>query len=203
MNKFINIKNFKQSTIVISQEAKLPTKFGNFKIVAFKELPANKEHSAIFTENFNKLEAPLVRIHSECLTGDTFGSLKCDCGDQLNYALKRIAEVGGILLYLRQEGRGIGLVNKINAYYLQDQGFNTIEANHQLGFEADLRNYDLADFILKYFEVDKIILLTNNPKKLSTLNEVKIVARESIIVGENIYNSDYLKVKKKDMGHLF
>ncbi len=203
MNKFTNIRNFKQLTVEISKEAKLPTKFGNFKIVAFKELPANKEHSAIFTENFNKLEAPLVRIHSECLTGDTFGSLKCDCGDQLNYALKRIAEVGGILLYLRQEGRGIGLVNKINAYYLQDQGFNTIEANHQLGFEADLRNYDIANFILKYFEVDKITLLTNNPKKLSTLNEVIIVARESIIVGENIYNSDYLKVKQKDMGHLF
>lgn len=202
MNKFTNIRNFKQLTVEISKEAKLPTKFGNFKIVAFKELPANKEHSAIFTENFNKLEAPLVRIHSECLTGDTFGSLKCDCGDQLNYALKRIAEVGGILLYLRQEGRGIGLVNKINAYYLQDQGFNTIEANHQLGFEADLRNYDIANFILKYFEVDKITLLTNNPKKLSTLNEVIIVARESIIVGENIYNSDYLKVKQKDMGHL-
>ena len=164
MNKFTNIRNFKQLTVEISKEAKLPTKFGNFKIVAFKELPANKEHSAIFTENFNKLEAPLVRIHSECLTGDTFGSLKCDCGDQLNYALKRIAEVGGILLYLRQEGRGIGLVNKINAYYLQDQGFNTIEANHQLGFEADLRNYDIANFILKYFEVDKITLLTNNPK---------------------------------------
>ena len=116
---------------------------------------------------------------------------------------KKIAENGGIVIYLRQEGRGIGLVNKINAYYWQDQGLNTIEANHQLGFEADQRNYDMADFILNHFGISKVVLLTNNPQKLSTLKYVEVVGRESIIVGENNYNSDYLKIKKTDMGHLF
>ncbi len=193
---------FVQKTVEISKEAKLPTKFGFFNIMAFKELPENKEHFAIFTADFNKLEIPLVRIHSECLTGDTFGSLKCDCGDQLNFALNKIAEVGGIVIYLRQEGRGIGLVNKINAYNLQDNGLNTIESNHQLGFETDERNYDMADFILNYFGVSKIILLTNNPQKISTLKNTEVIRRESIIVGENNFNSDYLKIKKTDMGHL-
>jgi len=195
--------NFSQKTVEISKQAKLPTKFGFFYIQAFKELPENKEHFAIFTENVNKLEKPLVRIHSECLTGDTFGSLKCDCGDQLHYALHKIAEKGGLIIYLRQEGRGIGLVNKINAYSLQDQGLNTIEANHQLGFEADQRNYDMAEYILNYFQVSKIVLLTNNPHKLSTLKNIEIIDREPVIIQENSYNSDYLKVKKIDMGHLF
>ena len=185
--------------IDISNEANLPTKYGNFKIRVFKM--QDKEHVALYTDKF--CDTPLVRIHSECITGDTLGSLKCDCGEQLEYSLKQINKKGcGVCIYLRQEGRGIGLLNKINAYNLQDKGFDTVEANHQLGFENDLRTYEMAEFILNYFNIKKIELLTNNPNKLSSFKDIKILKRVPIIIKPNKYNKGYLNVKKQKSGHL-
>ena len=143
-----------------------------------------------------------LRIHSECLTGDAIGSLKCDCRDQLEASLKYIEENGGMVIYLRQEGRNIGLLNKINAYSLQDKGFDTIEANHQLGFKADERTYEVVDFILNHYGIKEVNLLTNNPLKLHGLSSVKIVKRVPIVIKPNKFNEDYLKVKKEQMGHI-
>lgn len=182
----------------ISEVANLPTKHGTFKIQTFKE--HHKEHLAIFTENLS--DTPIIRIHSECLTGDALGSLKCDCGEQLDVALKMISEKSGMVLYLRQEGRNIGLLNKVNAYALQDRGYDTVAANHQLGFPADARSYEIVQEILKYYQINKIQLLTNNPKKIKSLQNIEIVQRLPIIVCTNKYNEDYLKVKKDQMGHL-
>ncbi|RUM58155.1 MAG: GTP cyclohydrolase II [Nautilia sp.] len=182
----------------ISEMANLPTKFGQFKIQSFIE--DEKEHLVIFKEPFG--DTPLVRVHSECLTGDALGSLKCDCGEQLQTALNLINENGGMVIYLRQEGRGIGLFNKVNAYHLQDKGADTIEANHQLGFEADMRNFDIVSKILKHFNISKIKLLTNNPKKLSEIKEIEIIERVPIKVEANQFNEKYLKTKKEKMGHL-
>jgi GTP cyclohydrolase II len=184
--------------IKISSIANLPTKFGNFKIQAFKE--GEKEHLVIFKEPFSDI--PIVRIHSECLTGDALGSRKCDCGDQLSYALESISKVGGLVLYLRQEGRNIGLFNKVNAYSLQDEGLDTVEANHQLGFDADERNYDIVEVMLNQYGIKKIKLLTNNPTKISSLRDIEIVERLPIITESNSYNEDYLSVKKDKMGHM-
>ncbi|MDR0407493.1 MAG: GTP cyclohydrolase II [Campylobacteraceae bacterium] len=185
--------------IKISQIANLPSRFGEFHIQAFQE--AEKEHLVIFKEPF--ANAPAVRIHSECLTGDAIGSLKCDCRDQLESALKYIQKNGGMVIYLRQEGRNIGLLNKINAYALQDEGLDTVEANHKLGFKADERTYEVVDFILKHFGFKTIKLLTNNPAKMLSLKSVEIVQRIPIITKANPKNSSYLKVKKDKMGHLF
>ncbi|MDY0117552.1 MAG: GTP cyclohydrolase II [Sulfurimonadaceae bacterium] len=184
--------------IEISQIANLPSKFGTFKVKAFKE--GIKEHLVIYTQHLP--ETPIVRIHSECLTGDALGSLKCDCGDQLGYALSLIAKEGGMVIYLRQEGRNIGLLNKINAYALQDKGFNTIEANHQLGFGADERTYEIVTFILHHFDIESIKLLTNNPDKVSSFADIQVVERIPIIMETNLHNEGYLKVKKEEMGHL-
>ena len=188
--------------IEISNIATLPTKYGTFKIQAFKEIDICKEHLAIFTPNLSKLDTPLVRVHSECLTGDALGSLKCDCGEQLEFALKEIYTQGGMLIYHRQEGRNIGLLNKVNAYALQDKGLNTVEANHQLGFRADERTYEIVEFILNYFDIKKLRLLTNNPSKIENLSNIEIVSREPIIIEPNSYNQNYLKTKKEQMGHL-
>ena len=184
--------------IEISQEANLPSRFGNFKIKSFKE--GEKEHLAIYSKNLD--ETPIVRVHSECLTGDAIGSLKCDCRDQLEYALKVASEQNGMVIYLKQEGRNIGLLNKVNAYALQDIGFDTIQANHQLGFRADERSYEIVTFILKHFGIKKIKLLTNNPKKINSIKDIEILKRIPIIMEPNIYNKDYLNVKKNEMGHL-
>ncbi len=184
--------------IKISQKANLPTRFGEFKIVAFKE--GEKEHLAIYKEPLK--DTPLVRVHSECLTGDAIGSLKCDCRDQLEYALKAIDKEGGMVIYLRQEGRNIGLLNKVNAYALQDKGLDTVEANHQLGFADDERSYEMVEFILKYFNIKSIKLLTNNPKKIESIKGVNIVKRVPIVIESNRYNENYLKTKKEKMGHL-
>jgi GTP cyclohydrolase II len=184
--------------IKISDVANLPSRFGDFKVKAFKE--GHKEHLVIFKEPLD--EAPIVRVHSECLTGDAIGSLKCDCRDQLEFALKMIEEKGGMVIYLRQEGRNIGLLNKINAYALQDQGFNTIEANHQLGFAADERTYEIVTTILEHFKIKKIRLLTNNPAKINSLESVEIIERLPIIIDSNIHSEEYLKTKKDEMGHL-
>jgi len=185
--------------IEISQIATLPTKYGTFKIQAFKDA-LGKEHLALFSDDLS--EVPIVRVHSECLTGDALGSVKCDCGEQLHYALELIAKEGGMLIYHRQEGRNIGLLNKVNAYALQDKGFNTVEANHQLGFSADERTYEIVEFILKHFNITKLKLLTNNPKKIESLPNIDIVERLPIQIAPNPYNEKYLKTKKEELGHL-
>ena len=185
--------------INISNEANLPSRFGNFKVKAFKE--GEKEHLAIYTDNIEDI--PVVRVHSECLTGDAIGSLKCDCRDQLEFALELASKTNGMVIYLRQEGRNIGLFNKINAYALQDGGLNTIEANHQLGFAADERTYEIVTEILHHFNIHKIKLLTNNPDKVNSISDIEIVERLPIIMESNDFNKDYLDVKKDEMGHLF
>lgn len=183
--------------IKISEVANLPSRFGSFRVQSFKQ--GEKEHLTIFKQ---PLEGVVnVRIHSECLTGDAIGSLKCDCRDQLEASLKYIEEHGGMVIYLRQEGRNIGLFNKINAYALQDQGLDTIEANHQLGFKADERTYEIVDFILAHFGISRINLLTNNPQKLHDL-KVEVAERVPIIITPNKFNENYLRVKKEQMGHL-
>ena len=184
--------------IEISQVAKLPTKYGIFNIQAFKE--GCKEHLAIFTDNLNN--TPIVRVHSECLTGDALGSKKCDCGEQLAYAQELIAKEGGMIIYHRQEGRNIGLLGKVNAYAWQDKGLDTIEANHQLGFRADERTYEIVESILEYFKIRKIRLLTNNPKKIESLTNIEIIERVPITIASNPFNENYLKVKKEQLGHL-
>lgn len=181
--------------IKISQIANLPTKFGDFKIQSFKE--NDKEHLCIFKNISNTTN---IRIHSECLSGDSFKSLKCDCGEQLEFALNYIQKNNGLIIYLRQEGRGIGLFNKVNAYALQDQGYDTIKANHKLGFKADERNYEIVNFILDYYKIEKINLLTNNPEKLDFLKN-KMIKRIPINIKANKYNEDYLKIKQEKMGH--
>ena len=186
------------SSIKISKVANLPTKHGNFKIQSFKQ--GEKEHLVIFKEPLS--DTPIVRVHSECLTGDAIGSLKCDCGEQLDFALDTINKNGGMVIYLRQEGRNIGLLNKVNAYALQDEGLDTVEANHQLGFNDDERTYEMVEYILEYFNIKKIKLLTNNPTKIESIKGVEIVERLPIKVGKNPYNEKYLKVKKEKMSHL-
>ena len=188
--------------IIQSNIANLPTKHGKFRIKAYKQ--DNQEHLAIMSEDFENIEAPYVRVHSECLTGDTLGSLKCDCQNQLNLALDFIAKQGGLIIYHRQEGRNIGLLNKVNAYCLQDQGRNTIEANLELGFGEDDRDYSVVDYIFNDLNVKKIKLITNNPKKIDYVESlgIDIVERIPAITKSNAYNKEYLKTKKDQMGHM-
>ena len=182
----------------ISKIANLPTQYGNFQIQSFKD--DDKEHLVIFSKNLP--EIPAVRIHSECMTGDVFKSIKCDCGEQLDFAMKKISHEGGMIIYLRQEGRGIGLFNKVNAYSLQDLGHDTMKANELLGFEQDYRKYEIVDEILKHFKIEKINLMTNNPLKLESLKEVKIENRVPVIMTSCASNYEYLETKKNRMGHL-
>ena len=189
------------NNIEISQIATLPTQYGAFNIQAFKDAEG-KEHLALFTENLKKIDAPIVRVHSECLTGDALASAKCDCGEQLKYAQALIAKEGGMIIYHRQEGRNIGLLNKVNAYALQDTCFDTVAANHQLGFRADERTYEIVEFILKYFDIKKLKLLTNNPAKMESLPNINIVERIPIQMTPNPHNEQYLKTKKDQLGHL-
>ncbi|WNL11545.1 GTP cyclohydrolase II [Aliarcobacter cryaerophilus] len=188
--------------IIESNIANLPTKYGNFRIKAYKD--GNQEHLAIMSLDFETLEAPFVRIHSECLTGDTLGSLKCDCQNQLDLSLKFIAKNGGLVIYHRQEGRNIGLVNKVNAYALQDKGRNTIEANIELGFKEDERDYRVVGYIFENLGIRKLKLITNNPEKLKYVESlgVEIVERIPAIIKANKYNELYLSTKKEKMGHL-
>ena len=185
-------------SIEISKIANLPSQYGSFKIQSFKE--NGLDHFVIFT--YTLPQVPYVRIHSECLTGDVFKSIKCDCGEQLDFAMNKIAKEGGMLIYLRQEGRGIGLFNKVNAYALQDIGYDTIEANEKLGFKADLRKFDLVPKILKEFKINKIKLMTNNPRKLNALEDIEVVERIPVLISSCEYNSEYLRVKKEELGHL-
>lgn len=196
-------KNFKGIIILnieISQTAKLPSRFGNFLIQSFKQ--NDKEHLVIKTPTMD-CEAPIVRVHSECLTGDALGSLRCDCRDQLEIALEMIEKSGcGMIIYLRQEGRGIGLFNKVNAYKLQDEGLDTYQANHQLGFGSDERSFEIVGTILAHYNIEKIRLLTNNPKKLESIKNVEIIERLPIIADRGEYNAKYIDAKKAH-GHLF
>jgi len=186
-----------------SNIANLPTKYGKFKIRAYKQ--GNQEHLAIMSEEFEKIEIPYVRIHSECLTGDTLGSLKCDCQNQLDLALKFISQHGGLVIYHRQEGRNIGLLNKVNAYALQDQGRNTIEANLELGFGADDRDYSIVKEIFEDLNLKDIKFITNNPKKIDYVESIgiNIVERIPAITKSNKYNEHYINTKKEHMGHMF
>jgi GTP cyclohydrolase II len=192
-------------TLTHIADALLPTPFAVFTIRAYRSSGDGKEHLALTLGDLSGDPAPLVRVHSECLTGDALFSLRCDCGFQLNAALERIAHEGrGALLYLRQEGRGIGLGNKIRAYSLQDKGLDTVDANHQLGFPADAREYGLAVELLKELKLCRIRLMTNNPAKLDALvrDGVNVVERVPIDSGRNPYNADYLDTKIARMGHL-
>nr|WP_263312945.1 3,4-dihydroxy-2-butanone-4-phosphate synthase [Mammaliicoccus sp. Marseille-Q6498] len=188
--------------IQFESKVKLPTSFGNFDMHGFTSQLDDKEYLAItsgeITNDTN------VRIHSECLTGDIFHSMRCDCGDQLEYSLKYINKHGGIVLYLPQEGRGIGLINKLKAYELIEQGYDTITANEALGFEADLRDYTEASQILKYFNINSIKLISNNPDKFHQLEDlgIQITDRIPVVIEPNDNNSAYMNTKKDQMGHL-
>ncbi len=193
------------TTIQRVTEANLPTEFGLFRIVGFEFPDTKKEHVALVMGDISNQDEPvLARIHSECLTGDALHSLKCDCGFQLATALRQISEEGrGVLIYHREEGRGIGLINKIRAYSLQDQGMDTIEANLALGFAADERNFEVCADIFDLLGVKQVRLLTNNPNKIDTMKKagINVVERVPLNVGENRYNTEYLDTKAKKMGH--
>lgn len=185
--------------------AELPSRFGEFHIVAFSNNQDNKEHVAIIKGDIVGAKNVPVRLHSECLTGDVLGSLRCDCRDQLEAALKMIGQMeNGVVLYLRQEGRGIGLTNKIRAYSLQDQGMDTVEANHALGFQDDERDYTVAAHMLKALNIQSIRLITNNPKKLQQLSShgVKVESRIPHVMKPNRHNRHYLETKAAKSGHM-
>jgi len=186
-------------------EAKLPTPFGEFLLVGFEEIVNGNNHIALIYGDITNEKPVLSRIHSECLTGDALFSLRCDCGFQLEAAFKQIAEEGsGVLLYHRQEGRNIGLLNKIRAYALQDQGLDTVEANLKLGFKPDERDFTVCADMYKLLAINEVRLLTNNPKKLEIMKEagINVVERVSLIVGRNPKNSEYLNVKASKLGHI-
>ena len=191
--------------VSIAAETKLPTKFGEFRIIIFKNEVDHKEHLMIVKGDVRGKSDVLMRIHSECLTGDVFGSHRCDCGEQLENALRCIEEQGeGIVIYMRQEGRGIGLTNKIKAYTLQDQGYDTVEANVKLGFPPDMREYSLAAQMLRELDVKSVKLLTNNPEKKEDLERwgITVSKRVPIVIKANSINAKYLNTKKEKMRHM-
>lgn len=205
VESIIRFRNMTESLVKKAAEANLPTIHGDFKMVGFENAITGEHHVALVKGDIGPDDEVLVRVHSECLTGDAFGSLKCDCGEQLHVALDKIEKAGkGVLLYMRQEGRGIGLINKIKAYHLQDQGLDTVDANIALGFEEDLRDYGIGAQILKDLGVRHMKLMTNNPLKISGLSGygLDISSREPIILNHNEKNEAYLRTKQKRMGHL-
>ena len=190
----------------IQAEAHVPTELGNFRIVAFSDRDDDwMPHMAIIANNTDFSKAVNVRFHSECITGEVFHSKKCECGQQLDYAMKYMQEHGGIIIYLRQEGRNIGIINKLKAYALQEKGLDTVEANLQLGLPADDRNFESAIEILNLLNVKEINLLTNNPEKIRYAENggLKLNSRIPLIITSTPESEDYLKVKEKYFGHLF
>lgn len=192
-------------TVRFIAASRLPTPWATFTMHGFEDEATGKDHVALTLGDIASGEPVLARVHSECLTGDALFSMRCDCGYQLQEALKRIAEEGrGVLFYLRQEGRGIGLLNKIRAYHLQDQGADTVEANERLGFAADMRRYDLCVPMLKYLGITSLRLMTNNPRKVDALAQagVTIAERVPLTTGLNPHNEHYLSTKAGKLGHM-
>lgn len=187
-------------------ESRLPTPHGEFIMHGFEEGGTGKEHLALTMGDVSHGEPVLARVHSECLTGDALGSIRCDCGPQLQSALRKIAEEGcGVLLYLRQEGRGIGLLNKVRAYHLQDEGLDTVQANEELGFEPDMRKYDMCKTMLAHLGVASVRLMTNNPRKVESLTKlgINVVERIPHQTGQNPHNERYLATKVWKLGHMY
>lgn len=201
----IEYRNKQEKLVKREIEVNLPTEYGEFKAVGYSNLVDNKEHIALVKGKIDPEKSILVRVHSECLTGDVFGSYRCDCGPQLHAALRQIEEAGsGVLLYMRQEGRGIGLLNKLRAYKLQEQGYDTVEANEKLGFAADLREYGIGAQILKDLGIKKMKLLTNNPRKIKGLKGygLEVVDRVPLQMVMREENEKYLRTKHDKLGHL-
>ena len=199
----IEYRRKNESLVTLVSQAKMPTKYGEFLMVGFVNQLNGEHHVALVKGDVTTEEPVLVRVHSECLTGDSFGSMRCDCGEQLHTAMRRIEKKGrGIVLYMRQEGRGIGLINKIKAYALQDQGLDTVEANIALGFPDDLRDYGIGAQILQQLGVKSIELMTNNPAKISGLSGygIKINHRVKIQLNHNERNEFYMRTKKEKNG---
>lgn len=193
-------------TVVYVASSRLPTPMGDFRLHGFEDAETGQEHVAITMGDVTDGDIVLCRVHSECLTGDALFSIRCDCGPQLKAALERIAAEGrGIILYLRQEGRGIGLINKIRAYELQDQGADTVEANERLGFDADLRDYTMCKSMFAHFQINRVRLMTNNPLKVNALTKlgIQIIERVSLETGHNDHNARYIATKAGKLGHLF
>lgn len=192
-------------SVVFVEQAKLPTAYAEFNMHGFLDEATGKEHVVLTLGDVTDGAPVLSRLHSECLTGDALFSQRCDCGPQLNAALKAIADEGrGALFYLRQEGRGIGLLNKIKAYQLQDQGFDTVEANEKLGFAADLRDYTICKPMMAHLSVSKLLLMTNNPRKVNAMQAIgiEVVERKPLRVGDNPHNEKYLATKAGKLGHM-
>ena len=206
VEELIEYRKLHETMVQLAADSELPTEYGDFHIYVFKNDVDHKEHLAIVKGDIRDGEEVPVRVHSECLTGDVFGSKRCDCGDQLHNAMRMLEKNGrGMIIYMRQEGRGIGLTNKIKAYALQEKGYDTVEANVELGFPPDLREYSLAAQIIRFFGIKSINLLTNNPTKRSNLEHwgITINKRVPIIVQPNSVNVGCLRTKQKKMGHLF
>ncbi len=202
---FPDVPGFLIVSVSLAGSAKLPTRYGEFGVHVFAEQATGKEHLALVFGQIDQTQPVLCRVHSECLTGDALFSLRCDCGSQLSESMRRIAEQGsGVIFYLRQEGRNIGLGNKIRAYGLQDRGADTVEANIELGFEPDARDYGMCRNMFSCFGINKIRLMTNNPNKVAALQAlgIDVVERQPLITGENSHNQSYLATKRDKLGHI-